>query len=99
MYLSKVNMDMESEEEKGLGMAYSVGEVQGWRRGMEDAHISILDLKSSAKKLLGAIDEKENISMFGVFDGHGGKEVAKFVQIKFIREFIKSKSFQEQQYR
>jgi len=32
---------------------------------MEDAHISTLDLA-------------ENISLFAVFDGHGGPEVAKF---------------------
>lgn len=34
--------------------------MQGWRRTMEDAHIANLDIG-------------DGISIFGVFDGHGGK--------------------------
>jgi protein phosphatase 1G len=33
--------------------------MQGWRRSMEDAHIANLDLG-------------DGVSIFGVFDGHGG---------------------------
>ena len=33
--------------------------MQGWRTTMEDAHITITDLD-------------EGISLFAVFDGHGG---------------------------
>jgi serine/threonine protein phosphatase PrpC len=40
--------------------------MQGWRKGMEDSHIAALDIEN-------------DISVFGVFDGHGGCEVAKFV--------------------
>jgi len=42
--------------------------MQGWRQGMEDAHITISDLGG----------EGAGISLFGVFDGHGGKQVALF---------------------
>jgi len=38
----------------------------GWRINMEDAHIAADNLPN-------------NISLFGVFDGHGGPEVAKYV--------------------
>jgi serine/threonine protein phosphatase PrpC len=34
--------------------------MQGWRKRMEDSHISDINVGS------------ENISVFGVFDGHGG---------------------------
>ena len=42
--------------------------MQGWRCGMEDAHIA-LDLHGK---------DGEEISVYGVFDGHGGKEVAEY---------------------
>jgi serine/threonine protein phosphatase PrpC len=35
--------------------------MQGWRKRMEDSHISDLTLNSDAK-----------LNVFGVFDGHGG---------------------------
>lgn len=98
VYLSKANMEMESEEGKGLAMSYSVGDIQGWRRAMEDSHIAQLNVNAVAARELGKLDEKESMSIFGVFDGHGGKEVAKFVQVKFVREFVRSKAFKEQRY-
>lgn len=54
---------------------------------MEDAHIHRPDLE-------GAPD----VSVFGVFDGHGGKEVALFVEKHFIEELLKNKNFKEQKY-
>ena len=89
---------MESEDISGNGMIGIVGEIQGWRRNMEDAHVATTDLKSVAKKVNLEVAE-EGICVFGVFDGHGGKEVAKFTQLKFIRELVKSKAFQEARYR
>jgi serine/threonine protein phosphatase PrpC len=38
---------------------------------MEDAHISITDLEN-------------NVHLFGVFDGHGGSEVATYVKKNFV---------------
>ena len=60
---------------------------------MEDAHISCTDLA--------AIDEsvnEDNISVFGVFDGHGGKEVAKFCQVYFLHELIHLEDFYERRF-
>ena len=34
--------------------------MQGWRRSMEDSHIAHTDLENG-------------VSLYGVFDGHGGK--------------------------
>jgi len=47
---------------------------------MEDAHISTLEFVP-------------DISVFGVFDGHGGKEVAAFVERHFLEELKKNKNF------
>ena len=39
--------------------------MQGWRGSMEDTHIAELNIG-------------DGNSLFAVFDGHGGREVAKF---------------------
>jgi protein phosphatase 1G len=43
----------------------------GWRTKMEDSHIAQTGLP-------------DKVSVFGVFDGHGGAEVALFVKKHFI---------------
>ena len=55
--------------------------MQGWRKRQEDAHISAVSQ-----------GEKKNINVFGVFDGHGGKEISKFVSNHFTQELIKNKN-------
>lgn len=44
--------------------------MQGWRVGMEDSHI--------AESI--ELPDKTQGTLFGVFDGHGGKEVAIFAR-------------------
>jgi serine/threonine protein phosphatase PrpC len=55
--------------------------MQGWRKRQEDAHVSAVSL-----------GEKKNIDVFGVFDGHGGKEISKFVSNHFTQELIINKN-------
>ena len=55
--------------------------MQGWRKRQEDAHIAAISK-----------GEKNDIDIFGVFDGHGGKEISKFVSNHFIDELIKNKN-------
>ena len=57
--------------------------MQGWRKRMEDSHISDVNIGNNNK-----------IHSFGVFDGHGGKEVAQFVKTHFSKELIANKSYQ-----
>lgn len=58
----------------------------GWRNTMEDAaiHVAALD---------------EDTSIFGVFDGHGGKEVALFVERHFVEELKKNPKFQSKNFK
>jgi protein phosphatase PTC2/3 len=55
---------------------YGVSSMQGWRISMEDAHATILDLKTGDDDngKLTAVDQR--LSYFGVYDGHGGDKVA-----------------------
>ena len=63
--------------EPGFNSKFSWGAcaMQGWRVSMEDAHICHeFDLP-----------DKQMGMVFGVFDGHGGKEVAEFAKENFKR--------------
>jgi serine/threonine protein phosphatase PrpC len=56
--------------------------MQGWRKRMEDSHIAETNIK-------------KDTHIFGVFDGHGGKEVAQLVKKYFVKELKANKSFTE----
>lgn len=58
---------------KPLLQAWAASAMQGWRKSMEDAHI--------AEPEFG-----EGLAFFGVFDGHGGSEVAQFCREKLAAE-------------
>jgi serine/threonine protein phosphatase PrpC len=60
--------------------------MQGWRMSMEDAHLASLDLS-------------EGISLFCVFDGHGGPEVAKFCAEYFGKYLLENESYQKGEYK
>lgn len=90
VYLSKACTHINFDKGKGEnGIEYIVGDMQGWRKNHEDAHITVPDLAEISSK---------SASLFGVFDGHGGKEVALFVQDRFTKELINSVAFKEGRY-
>lgn len=91
VYLSTPNTDISSDEGTGHGLKYYVGEIQGWRKNMEDAHIACAEVAK--------IDENgDMVALFGVFDGHGGKEVAKFCQVYFQQELVAIPDFYERNF-
>lgn len=59
--------------------------MQGWRTSNEDAHITALDFAPG-------------LSLFAVFDGHGGCEVAKYCEHHFLQELKQDKDFQVKNY-
>lgn len=85
IYLSSPNTTKTSEDGENDTLRYGVSAMQGWRMSMEDAHISIPDLD-------------KNTSLFAVFDGHGGAEVAKFCADNFAKELLQNASFKEGNY-
>mgnify|MGYP001607486209 FL=1 len=54
---------------------------------MEDAHVTSLDVIEG------------EVSIFGVFDGHGGCEVAHFVENHLVDELKKNECFKKANYR
>ncbi|CAI2369844.1 unnamed protein product [Moneuplotes crassus] len=65
---------------------YGVCSMQGWRKTMEDTHI--VDTES-----LG-----EGISLFAVFDGHGGTEVSEYLKNNFVKVLKDNKNFIKKDY-
>uniref|UniRef100_A0A7S3NCJ8 protein-serine/threonine phosphatase n=1 Tax=Euplotes harpa TaxID=151035 RepID=A0A7S3NCJ8_9SPIT len=56
---------------------------------MEDSHIT---------KILDETPGKE-LAIFGVFDGHGGNQVAEWVRDNFVKEMVKLKSYKDADYK
>ncbi|XP_054153555.1 probable protein phosphatase CG10417 [Oppia nitens] len=76
VYMSTPNTEIESEDGQTARVVFGAASMQGWRIGQEDAHIAIADYD-------------DNTSLFAVFDGHGGPEVAKYCA-HHLPTFIKS---------
>eukprot|EP00117_Sycon_ciliatum_P004751 scpid33701/ scgid8987/ Probable protein phosphatase CG10417 len=81
-FLSQPNTDKESFDDKDetSGICYGVTSMQGWRSGMEDAHLCNLDFDNGRK-------------LFGVFDGHAGPEVAQYLALHLGQFLQKNKLY------
>ena len=64
----------------GFSPESSDSSMQRWRATMEDAHAAYLDLDAF-------------ISSFGVYDGHGGKVVAKFCAKYLHQQVLKNDTY------
>lgn len=53
------NAKVRNTNDNNFQVKFGACGMQGWRNTMEDSHIAFISL--------------ENVSVFGVFDGHGGK--------------------------
>jgi serine/threonine protein phosphatase PrpC len=61
---------------------YGMNQIQGWKKSMEVYNIKQLD-----------VGQRNNINIFGIFDGHSGKEIAQFLSNHFISELIENNNF------
>lgn len=83
---------VEVEEYIGENIEFAVGGMQGWRVSMEDAHIGVVGVKES-----GPLKVRDT-ALFAVFDGHGGKDVALFVENCFEDVLISQDEYKVGQY-
>lgn len=80
-YLSSPVTKKETYSKELPHLHVGISSQQGWRKTQEDSHV--------------AVDIDNNTMLFGVFDGHGGGEVAKFsskhipIELKALSEFRK----------
>ncbi|KAF5466877.1 hypothetical protein F2P56_016760 [Juglans regia] len=80
IYLSAPKTEKVSEDGENDRLRYGFSSMQGWRATMEDAHAAYPDLDSST-------------SFFGVYDGHGGKVVAKFCAKYLHQQVVKHDAY------
>lgn len=86
VYLSKPNTTKNSQIGEAPNLKFGVSSMQGWRMSMEDAHIAEPNFDESA-------------SLFAVFDGHGGPEVAKFCSKHFPLALMENPKYAEGKYK
>lgn len=80
-YLTKPNTHKRTLTGQNLFVRFGSSEMQGWRLSMEDAKLINL-----------ALDE--NTMIFGIFDGHGGREVSEYVSRHFTYEFLSCSQYE-----
>ncbi|KAK4122457.1 PP2C-domain-containing protein [Parathielavia appendiculata] len=77
-------------------LLYGLSAMQGWRISMEDAHTAVLNLLEDNPKA--AKEHPSKLSFFGVFDGHGGSNVALFAGDNIHRIVAKQDTFKAGNY-
>ncbi len=81
-FLSAPIKEKHSDDNENEKIRFGSCGMQGWRKRMEDAHITEINK-----------GENNQYDIFGVFDGHGGKEVSQFVKNHFTNELISNANF------
>ncbi|CAJ0587544.1 unnamed protein product, partial [Mesorhabditis spiculigera] len=70
-----------TSEGDGGGFHFATTSMQGWRTQQEDAHNCVIDLV-------------DGWSLFAVYDGHGGADVAKYAQ-QLFPQYLKDSHFSQ----
>ncbi|KAG5209776.1 Serine/threonine protein phosphatase [Trichophyton interdigitale] len=106
--LSQPIVKKESDEGEDECVVYGLSAMQGWRIAMEDAHAAVLDLQakytdldrstSSSSHRAGAgaggpTPADKRLSFFGVYDGHGGEQMALYAGENVHRIVARQESF------
>ncbi len=89
-YLERPNTEKETESGGNAYLRHGASAMQGWRKKMEDAHITEPDLDVHGQK---------NVSLYAVFDGHGGPEVAQFAKAKMPNIIKNNSNFKNGDYK
>ncbi|KAE9452138.1 hypothetical protein C3L33_15952, partial [Rhododendron williamsianum] len=93
IYLSTPKTEKFSEDGQNGWVRYGLSSMQGWRATMEDAVSSkrLLDLFELPHAACTDLDD--STSFFGVYDGHGGKVVAKFCAKYLHQQVLKQEAY------
>ncbi|EFQ96732.1 hypothetical protein MGYG_08657 [Nannizzia gypsea CBS 118893] len=102
--LSQPIVKKESDEGEDECVVYGVSAMQGWRIAMEDAHAAVLDLQARYSDLdkssaggagaaAGGTPADKRLSFFGVYDGHGGEQMALYAGENVHRIVARQESF------
>jgi len=110
--LSEPVLEKETNYGGNEKVIYAISSMQGWRVSMEDSHIAILSLIEELEKIKKekeanldkngsnySINNIENdLSFFGVFDGHSGGVVSKYASKELHKIFMREEEFKLKNY-
>ena len=80
--LDKPNLNKNSSDGKLKAFRFGMSQIQGWKKTMEVFNIKQIEL-----------DKKNHITIFGLFDGHSGKEISQYLSLNFAAELSKNINF------
>ena len=86
--LDKPIKEYNPKNNENMYLKYGLNQVQGWKKTMEDYTLDCLE--SSEEQLL---------NIFGIFDGHGGKEVPRYLSSHFYEFLKKNENFKNGKYK
>ena len=72
------------KDDQNTYIKYGLNQVQGWKKSMEDY---VIDYSEK--------EQEKFLNVFGIFDGHGGKEVPRYLQAHFMDYLKKTDKFKE----
>ena len=84
-FLTKPITEKNATDGKSEKYKFGACSMQGWRKSNEDAHIHNMDLG-------------DGNSLFAVFDGHGGEQVAMFCERHFPEMLMSSEEYKGKNY-
>ena len=85
--LSKPQREKELIDGSTSELEYGICTMQGYRPTMEDAYFYSTNLVPETK-----------LSIFGICDGHGGKEVSTYISNHFIEYLLNNENFKNKKY-
>ena len=85
--LSTPNLEKNIDNGYNNDLEYGICSIQGYRPSMEDTYFSAIN-----------IGEDKNLSLFGVCDGHGGKEISSYIAQNFQSFLEKNENFKNRKY-
>ena len=86
--LDKPEKNYEPIDKENKYVKFGLNQVQGWKKTMEDFAMEFLDP-----------DDKKFMNIFGIFDGHGGREVPKYLSSHFLKYLQKNPNFNIEKYK
>ena len=79
---TKKSFDFENKNIK-----FGISEIQGWNKDMEDYNFYSTE-----------IGENKELNIFGIFDGHNGREISNYLSKNFLTHLLSNSSFKEKNY-